>query len=68
MIREVLDVMLSLAKDAMTMVVVSHELGFIRPTRVMVLVDGMVIEEGLPKEIFGNPKHTRTQDFLGKIL
>ena len=70
MIREVLDVMLSLAKDGMTMVVVSHELGFIREasTRVMVLVDGMVIEEGLPKEIFGNPKHTRTQDFLGKIL
>jgi ABC-type polar amino acid transport system ATPase subunit len=70
MIREVLDVMLSLAKDGMTMMVVSHEIGFIREasTRVLVLVDGMIIEEGAPKDIFINPQHSRTQDFLGKIL
>jgi polar amino acid transport system ATP-binding protein len=70
MIREVLDVMLTLANDGMTMVVVSHEIGFIREasTRVLVLVDGMIIEEGTPEEIFENPQHARTQDFLGKIL
>ena len=70
MIREVLDVMLSLAKEGMTMMVVSHETGFIREasTRVMALVDGQIIEEGTPQEIFNNPQHTRTQDFLGKIL
>ncbi len=70
MIREVLDVMLTLAKDGMTMVVVSHEMGFIREasTRVMVLVGGEIIEEGSPEFLFDNPKHIRTQDFLGKIL
>jgi len=70
MIREVLDVMLNLAKDGMTMVVVSHEIGFIREasTRVLVLVDGNIIEEGTPLQIFNNPSHPRTQDFLGKIL
>jgi len=70
MIREVLDVMLTLAKDGMTMVVVSHEMGFIREasTRVMVLVGGEIIEEGSPELLFDNPKHIRTQDFLGKIL
>jgi polar amino acid transport system ATP-binding protein len=70
MIREVLDVMLSLAKDGMTMVVVSHEIGFIREasTRVLVLVAGQIIEEGTPTEVFNNPQNIRTQDFLGKIL
>ena len=70
MIREVLDVMLTLAKDGMTMVVVSHEMGFIREasTRVMVLVDGEIIEEGSPNSLFENPQQIRTQDFLGKIL
>ena len=70
MIREVLDVMLNLARDGMTMLVVSHEIGFIREasTRVLVLVDGMIIEEGTPTEIFKSPQHARTQDFLGKIL
>lgn len=70
MIREVLDVMLELAKGGMTMMVVSHEIGFIREasTRVMVLVDGLMIEEGTPQELFNHPKHSRTQDFLGKIL
>ena len=67
MIREVLDVMLSLAMDGMTMVVVSHEMGFIREasTRVLVLVEGEIIEEGPPDTIFTNPTHARTQDFLG---
>jgi len=70
MIREVLDVMLNLAQDGMTMLVVSHEIGFIREasTRVMVLVDGMIIEEGTPTDVFKNPQQIRTQDFLGKIL
>jgi len=70
MIREVLDVMLSLAKEGMTMMVVSHELGFIREasTRVMVLSNGEIVEEGTPQEIFNTPQTARTKDFLGKIL
>ena len=70
MIREVLDVMVKLANDGMTMVVVSHEIGFIREasTRVLVLVDGSIIEEGKASELFKNPKHNRTKEFLGKIL
>ena len=70
MIREVLDVMVELAHEGMTMVVVSHELGFIREvgTRVMVLDNGYFIEEGTPSEIFNNPQNPRTKDFLGKIL
>ena len=70
MIREVLDVMLSLAKDGMTMMVVSHELGFIREasTRIMVLDGGLMIEEGTPEEIFTRPQNGRTKEFLGKIL
>jgi ABC-type polar amino acid transport system ATPase subunit len=70
MIREVLDVMVKLAKDGMTMVVVSHEIGFIREasTRVFVLVDGSIIEEGTASEIFNTPKQNRTKEFLGKIL
>ena len=70
LIREVLDVMVSLAKDGMTMVVVSHELGFIREasTRVLVLAEGNIVEEGTPQEVFENPQQVRTKDFLGKIL
>lgn len=70
MIREVLDVMVDLAKEGMTMVVVSHEIGFIREasTRVLVLVDGLIIEEGTPKKVFNSPEHSRTKEFLGKIL
>ena len=70
MIREVLDVMVTLAKDGMTMMVVSHELGFIREasSRILVLDGGFIIEEGAPDEIFGNPRHDRTKEFLGKIL
>ena len=70
MIREVLDVMLALAKDGMTMMVVSHEIGFIREasTRILVLDGGSIIEEGAPLEIFKNPQQKRTKEFLGKIL
>lgn len=70
MIREVLDVMVKLANDGMTMVVVSHEIGFIREasTRVLVLVEGSIIEEGKASELFKNPKQNRTREFLGKIL
>jgi polar amino acid transport system ATP-binding protein len=70
MIREVLDVMLSLAKDGMTMLVVSHEIGFIKEasTRVLVLDGGSIIEQGTPRDIFNNPQQKRTKEFLGKIL
>jgi polar amino acid transport system ATP-binding protein len=70
MIHEVLDVMDNLAKEGMTMLVVSHEIGFIREaaSRILILVDGCVIEEGTPSEIFQHPQHPRTQDFLSKIL
>jgi polar amino acid transport system ATP-binding protein len=70
MIREVLEVMQNLASEGMTMLVVSHELGFIREaaTRVLVLADGCIIEEGTPRELFNNPKHSRTKEFLSKIL
>ena len=70
MIREVLDVMATMAEEGMTMVVVSHEIGFIREasTRVLLLCDGDIVEEGEPSEILDHPKHPRTQEFLGKIL
>ncbi len=70
MIQEVLDVMVELAEDGMTMVVVSHELGFIRKasTRVLVLAEGIIQEEGTPEEVFTNPQQERTKDFLSKIL
>jgi ABC-type polar amino acid transport system ATPase subunit len=68
--REVLDVMVGLARDGMTMLVVSHEIGFIREasSRVLVLVDGSIIEDGSVDQVFTMPKHKRTKDFLGKIL
>ena len=70
MINEVLDVMRTMAKEGMTMVVVSHEMGFIREAadRILFLAGGNIIEEGTPNQIFNNPQHTRTQDFLNKIL
>lgn len=70
MVREVLDVMTSLAQEGMTMIVVSHEINFIREasSRVLVLVDGEVIEDGPSKEVIDNPSHPRTKEFLGKIL
>jgi ABC-type polar amino acid transport system ATPase subunit len=70
MIKEVLDVMLDLAKDGMTMLVVSHEMGFARAAadRVIFMDEGMVVEEGAPEVIFANPKEERTQRFLEHIL
>lgn len=70
MIGEVLDVMKNLAEDGMTMVVVSHEMGFAREvgTRVLFMDEGKIVEEGKPEEVFFNPKNERTPAFLGKIL
>jgi polar amino acid transport system ATP-binding protein len=70
MVGEVLDVMKELARDGMTMVVVTHEMGFAREvgSRVLFMADGKVLEEGAPAEIFERPKHARLQDFLSKVL
>mgnify|MGYP001262240842 FL=1 len=70
MIKEVLDVMLDLAKAGMTMVVVTHEMGFAKAaaSRVVFMDDGQIIESGPPEQIFGTPTHERTQLFLSKIL
>ena len=70
MVGEVLDVMKTLARDGMTMVVVTHEMGFAREVgdRVLFMDDGQVLEEGTPQDIFNAPKHPRTQDFLSKLL
>ncbi|MDQ4007443.1 MAG: amino acid ABC transporter ATP-binding protein [Actinomycetota bacterium] len=70
MIKEVLDVMVDLAKGGMTMIVVSHEMGFARTAahRVVFMADGKVVEEATPDEFFTNPKSDRAKDFLGKIL
>jgi polar amino acid transport system ATP-binding protein len=70
MIKEVLDVMLDLAKEGMTMVVVSHEMGFVRNAadRIIFIDDGSIVEDTSPDELFNNPKHDRTKLFLSKIL
>lgn len=70
MIKEVLDVMLQLAQDGMTMVVVSHEMGFVRNAadRVIFMDEGRIIEDTTPDGLFGAPQHERTREFLGKIL
>jgi len=70
MIKEVLDVMVDLAKGGMTMVVVTHEMGFARTAanRVIFMDDGQVVEENTPEEFFTNPQSDRAKDFLGKIL
>jgi ABC-type polar amino acid transport system ATPase subunit len=70
MVGEVLEVMKNLANAGMTMVVVTHEMGFAREvaSRVLFMDDGMVVEEGSPEKLFGNPQNQRTKDFLGKIL
>ena len=70
MVGEVLDVMNELAKSGMTMVVVTHEMGFAREvaSRVLFLDDGVIAEEGAPDEIFGAPKCERLQSFLAKVL
>jgi polar amino acid transport system ATP-binding protein len=70
MIKEVLDVMLDLAREGMTMVVVSHEMGFVRAAadRILFMDEGRVIEDTTPEELFTAPKHERTKLFLSKIL
>ena len=70
MVGEVLDVMKNLAKAGMTMVVMTHEMGFAREVgdRVLFMADGKLIEEGTPEEIFSAPKSPRLQDFLAKVL
>lgn len=70
MVGEVLDVMKNLAKEGMTMVVVTHEMGFAREVadRVMFICDGVIGEEGAPQEFFSNPKNPRLKDFLSKVL
>ncbi len=70
MIKEVLDVMVDLAKQGMTMIVVTHEMGFARTAadRVVFMSDGAIVEENTPEEFFTNPKSDRAKDFLGKIL
>jgi polar amino acid transport system ATP-binding protein len=69
LVRGVLDVMKELAKAGMTMLVVTHEMGFARDvaSRVVFMDEGVIVEEGSPSEVFDNPKHPRTQDFLGHI-
>jgi glutamate transport system ATP-binding protein len=70
MIKEVLDVMVDLAEGGMTMVVVTHEMGFARTAanRVVFMSDGRIVEENTPEEFFTNPQSDRAKDFLGKIL
>jgi polar amino acid transport system ATP-binding protein len=70
MIREVLDVMLTLAKEGMTMVVVSHEMGFTRAAAdsVILMDAGLIVEDTTPEELFTAPKHERTKLFLSQIL
>jgi glutamate transport system ATP-binding protein len=70
MIKEVLDVMVDLAERGMTMIVVTHEMGFARTAadRVLFMSDGAVVEEGTPEQFFTNPETDRARDFLGKIL
>jgi glutamate transport system ATP-binding protein len=70
MINEVLDVMTTLAKDGMTMLVVTHEMGFARNAahRVVFMSEGEIVEDSTPKEFFSAPKSNRAKDFLGKIL
>ncbi|MFH5184489.1 amino acid ABC transporter ATP-binding protein [Paenibacillus sp. TAB 01] len=70
MVGEVLDVMKQLAAEGMTMVVVTHEMGFAREvgSRLVFMDGGKVVEQGKPAEVFANPQHPRTKEFLGKVL
>ena len=70
MVGEVLEVMKQLAADGMTMVVVTHEMGFAREVadRVIFMDEGYIVEQGTPQEVFGNPKEERTRSFLDKVL
>ena len=70
MVKEVLDTMIGLANDGMTMICVTHEMGFARQVadRVVFMANGSIVEEGPPAEFFKNPKNERTRKFLGEIL
>ncbi|MGK6316712.1 amino acid ABC transporter ATP-binding protein [Neorhizobium sp. DT-125] len=70
MVKEVLDTMVGLAKDGMTMICVTHEMGFARQVadRVIFMSDGAIVEENTPSAFFSNPQHERTRAFLGEIL
>lgn len=70
MVGEVLEVMKQLAKNGMTMVVVTHEMGFAKEvgTEIVFVDNGIILEQGPPEEFFGNPKHPRLKDFLSKVL
>ena len=70
MVGEVLDVMKSLVKEGMTMVVVTHEMGFAKNVsdRVIFMDQGVIVEDESPRELFENPKHERTKNFLSKVL
>ena len=70
MVGEVLDVMKNLAKSGMTMIVVTHEMGFAREvgSRILFMDEGQIVEQGTPKEIFENPQNDRTRSFLSKVL
>ncbi|MGM9968698.1 MAG: amino acid ABC transporter ATP-binding protein [Rummeliibacillus sp.] len=70
MVKEVLDVMKQLAEEGMTMVIVTHEMGFAREVadRVIFMDGGYIVEEGHPEEVFGNTQNERTKSFLGKVL
>lgn len=70
MVGEVLEVMKNLAENGMTMAIVTHEMGFAKEVgdRILFMDGGKIVEQGTPEEIFSNPKHPRTQDFLSKVL
>ncbi|MBP3704982.1 MAG: amino acid ABC transporter ATP-binding protein, partial [Clostridia bacterium] len=70
LVGDVLNVMKELAEEGMTMLVVTHEMGFAREVadRVIFMYDGVILEEGAPEEIFQNPKHERTRQFLQSVL
>ena len=70
LVGEVLDVMKDLARDGMTMIVVTHEIGFAREVGdTLIFMDGgVVVEQGPPREVIANPQHERTKAFLGKVL
>ena len=70
MVGEVLNVMKALAENGMTMVIVTHEMGFAREVadRVLFIDQGVIMEQGTPEELFNNPKNERTQSFLSKVL
>ncbi len=70
LVGDVLDVMRSLAEDGMTMIVVTHEMGFAREVgdSVVFMDDGVVVEAGNPREVLTNPRHERTKSFLSKVL